>query len=118
MSDSVWTPSLDDSDLDGLTARLREAVRDVLPQLVDVDRAAGRGDRSRRVLAEPVPGLKLALELTHLRRVTRADRPVLEVRFHGTVHALDRGTGRPVEMPVSGECRIDLDTRAILHLRL
>ena len=118
MSEPVWTPSLDDSDLDGLTARLRAAVRGVLPDLVDVDRAAAPGIRPRLVRIEPSPGLKVALEVTQMRRVTRADRPVLEVWFRGTVHALDRGTARPVEMPLSGECRMDLNTGAIVHLSL
>ena len=118
MSEPVWTPALDDSDLDGLTARLRAAVRDVLPELVDVERASGLGHRPRLVRVKPSPGLNLALEVTQMRRVTRADRPVLEVWFRGTVHALDRGTGRPVEMPLSGECRMDLNTRAIVHLSL
>ena len=118
MPDTVWTPSLDDSDVDGLTARLRAAVRDVLPELVDVERRGGPRNRPRLVRIEPSPGLKLALEVTQMRRVTRADRPVLEVWFHGTVHTLDRRTRRPVEMPVSGECRSDLNTGAIVHLRL
>ena len=118
MPDDVWIPSLDDGALDGPSARLREAVRDVLPELVDVERRDRPGVRRRRVVVEPVPGMKLALETTRMRRVTRADRPVLEVWFRGTVHVLDRGNGRPVEMPVSGECRVDLDTRAIVHLRL
>ena len=118
MPDDVWNPSLDDSELDGLNARLRGAVRDVLPELLDLERSDRTGARRRRVEVEPVPGMKLALEATRMRRVTRADRPVLEVWLRGTVHVLDRGNGRPVEMPVSGECRVDLDTRAILHLRL
>lgn len=118
MPDSVWTPSLDDTELDDLSTRLRAAVRSVLPELVDVDRRRGPDKRSRLVRIEPSPGLKLALEVTQMRRVKRADRPVLEAWFHGTVHTLDRGTGRPVEMPVSGECRIDINTGAIVHLDL
>ena len=118
MPDSVWIPSLDDTELDDLSTRLRAAVRSVLPELLDVDRRRGPDKRSRLVRIEPSPGLKLALEVTQMRRVKRADRPVLEAWFHGTVHTLDRETGRPVEMPVSGECRIDLNTGAIVHLDL
>ena len=118
MPEPVWTPSLDDTELDGLSARLREAVRGVLPELVDVERRGGPGNRPRLVRTEASPGLKLALEVKQMRRVMRADRPVLEAWFRGTVHSVDRRTGRLVEMPISGECRIDLNTGAIAHLRL
>lgn len=118
MPDTVWTPSLDDTGLDALSARLRAAVRDVVPELVNMDRRGNPGHRPRHVEIEPSPGLKLVLEVTRMRRVMRADRPALEAWFHGTVHSLGRATGRPVEMPVRGEFRIDLATGAIEHLSL
>ena len=118
MTDEVWNPSLDDTELDSLTARLRAAVRDVLPKLLSFGHRDDPGHRPRRIEIEPAPGLRLALEATQMRRVVLADRPVLEARLQGTVHSLDRRTGRPVEMPVSGTCRIDLATRAIVHLDL
>ena len=118
MTDEVWNPSLDDTDLDSLPTRLRAAVRDILPRLLSVRHEDDPEHRPRRVEIEPAPGLRLALEATQMRRVTLADRPVLEAWLQGTVQSLDRRTGRPVEMPVSGTCRIDLATGAIVHLGL
>ena len=118
MTDEVWNPPLDDSDLDSLSARLRAPVRDVLPKLLGAGRRDDTEHRPGRVEIEPAPGLRLGLAVTQMRRVTLADRPVLEAWLQGTVHSLDRGTGRPLEMPVSGTCRIDLATGAVVHLDL
>ena len=118
MTDEVWRPSLDDTDMDSLSARLRGAVREVLPKLLNASRGDDPAHRPRRVEVEPAPGLRLALAVTQMRRVMLADRPVLEAWLQGMVHSLDRGTGQRVEMPVSGNCRIDLATGAIVHLDL
>lgn len=124
MPDPVWTPSLDDTGLDELSTCLRAAVRGALPELLDIDGGRGtagrdgRAGRAGRVETEPAPGLTLRLEVSQARSVVRDDRPVLEVWLRGTLRHVDRGTGRPLEMPVSGECRVDLNTGAIVHLRL
>ena len=118
MTEEVWIPSLDDTDVDSLSARLRAAVREVLPKLLSTGRNDDRKHRPQRVEIEPAPGLRLALEVRQMRRVMLADRPVLEAWLQGMVDSLDRGTGKRVEMPVSGTCRIDLATGAIVHLDL
>lgn len=116
MTDPVWTPSLDDTELDGLSARLRAAVRAALPQLLDnVRRDTGR---TRHVEIKCPRGLTLQLEATQIRSVVRSRHPVLEMRLYGSARSLDPGTGRLVNMPIAGECHLDLNTRAITLLRL
>ena len=118
MPDPVWTPSLDDTELDGLSARLRAAVRDALPQLLDNAQRGADTGRTRHVEIQCPPGLTLHLEATQIRSVVRSRRPVLEFRLHGSLRSLDPGSGQQVNMPIAGECNLDLNTRAITLLRL
>lgn len=118
MPDPIWTPSLDDSESDGLSVRLRAAVLTALPDLVTTEQR-GRGAGRRRLvdIAEP-SGLTVRLEVMHTRSVMRNRRPILEVRFRGIARSPERENGRSVELPIGGECRLDIDSGAIVHLEL
>ena len=118
MPDSAWTPSLDDAELDDLSERLRTAVRTALPQLVKNALEGATSGLARHVDIHQPPGLALRLELTEMRTVVRDRRPVLEVRFRGIVRCPDPHSGKPLDVPVDGACRLDLDSGAIVHLDL
>ena len=118
MPDPIWTPSLDDTELDGLSARLRLAVRTALPELVTNEQQAGGTGGARQVEIRQPPGLTLRLGVTMMRSIVLDRRPVLEVRFRGTVRLPDRVDGRPVKLPIDGECRLDINSGAIVHLSL
>ena len=118
MPDPVWTPSLDDAELDGLSARLRLAVRTALPRLVTKERQAGSSGGTRHVEIGQPPGPVLRIEVGRMRSIVLGRRPVLEVVLRGTARLPDRVTGRPVELPIDGECRLDINSGAIVHLRL
>ena len=118
MPDPVWSPSVDDTELDGLSAQLRAAVRSALPDLVANEQRAAGTRRARHVEIRQAPGLTLRLEVTKMRSIVLDRRPVLEVRFRGTVRSPDRADGRPVELPIEGECRLDINSGAIVHLNL
>ena len=75
----------------------------------------GAGNRPRRFGIGRAPGLVPGLETTHLRSVVRNRRPMLEVRFRGTVGTPDRGGG-PASMPIIGEGRPDIVSGAIMEL--
>ena len=118
MSDQVWSPSLEDTEQNDLSAWLRATIRTVLPELVhqhQPDASAQTPARGVEV-SEPLLGLTLSLKATQTRSVIRKSRPVLEVRLRGIVRFTDPATRRREDLPVTGECRLDINSSAIVHL--
>ena len=120
MPEQVWTPALEDSVQNSLSARLRAGLRAALPEFVRqqqhdtyTETPAGHVE-----ISEPSLGLTLSLKTTHTRSVIRKSRPVLEVRFRGRMRFTDPETRRLSEVPISGEYRLDINSGAIVHLAL
>ena len=117
MPEPVWTPSLQDTEQNRLSVRLRDAVRAALPELVRNEWRDTGASRQRAVEVRQPPDLSLRLEARHVRSVVVCRRPVLEVWFDGMVRSPDSRTGEPMDTPITGECRLDLNSGAIVHLR-
>ena len=118
MPDRLWTPSLDDTDTDAHTARLRAAVCAAVPELIRHEPHPGGRRPPHQVEITLAPGIELRLVATRMRRITRHDRPVLELRFRGSVRSQTSESRRPTDLPIAGVCLVDLATGAILHLEL
>ena len=120
MSSPVWQPSLEDTAQNDLSARLRAGLRAALPEFVRQQQPDGDpGAAARSVeISEPALGLTLSLKATHTRSVVRKSRPVLEIRFRGIMRFTDPKTRRREDVPVTGECRLDINSGAIVHLAL
>ena len=116
MPDPVWNPSLDDTELDSLSVRLRAAIRAALPELVKSEQRGMAAPRRRHFETMSQPNLTVRLEAARMRSVVRNRRPVLEVRFYGAVRSTDPRTGQEVSLPVAGECRLDINSGAVVHL--
>ena len=116
LPEPVWNPSLDDTELDSLSVRLRAAIRAALPELVKSEQRGMGAPRHRHFETMSQSNLAVRLEAARMRSVVRNRRPVLEVRFHGAVRSPDPRTAQEVSLPVVGECRLDINSGAIVHL--
>ena len=116
MPDPVWNPPLDDTELDSLSVWLRAAIRAALPELVKSGQRGMAAPRHRHFETMSQSNLTVRLEAARMRSVVRNRRPVLEIRIHGAVRSPDPRTAQEVSLPVAGECRLDINSGAIVYL--
>ena len=120
MSDPVWQPSLEDIERNDLSARLRSGLRAALPEFMRQQQPDGTPEAAARgvEIREPTLGLTLHLKATHTRSVMHKSRPILEVRFRGLMRFIDPKTQRREDLPLAGECHLDINSGAIVYLAL
>ena len=118
MAEQVWLPSLEDTAQNDLSARLRAGLTAALPEFVRQHGSDPEISIRNVEIRELAPGLTLQFKATHTRSVMHKNRPVLEVRFRGLMRFINPKTRRSEDLPLAGECRLDIKSGAIVHLAL